>query len=364
MARIDYTGKEFTGERGLVIDLAANYCRTFAAQGYSLTLRQLYYQFIGDDSFPESWREKGAGSGTTKNIEKNYKRLGKLLSDARLAGYIDWNHIKDRGRGVKGTVSGMSDPSEAFEDLSFFMNRWEGQDTIVEVWVEKEALLEVIGRAAWRWDAPHFACKGYTSQTAMWEAAQRIRGYIEGGHRVKIIHLGDHDPSGIDMTRDVEDRMTDFIAFDLAQDLGVSHTFGDRLDGDPWLEAIDAYGINPFEERDHRVGVFSEGVFDVRRIALNMDQVEAYNPPPSPTKITDSRAQAYIDVHGHECWELDALNPSQLDSLVQNAVSAEIDLDVRNELLAREREGQNTLALIGAHYDEVAAFVAEQFGDE
>lgn len=48
---------------------------------------------------------------------------------------------------------------------------------------------------------------------------------------------------------------------------------------------------------------------EVRRLALNMEQVRKYDPPPNPAKVTDSRFAAYCDQFGDESWELDALSP-------------------------------------------------------
>lgn len=93
----------------------------------------------------------------------------------------------------------------------------------------------------------------------MWSAAQRFISQDYRDNRV-IIHLGDHDPSGIDMTRDIQERLQMFGA--------------------------DVY---------------------VKRVALTMNQIGTYNPPPNPAKITDSRASKYIDEYSNESWELDAL---------------------------------------------------------
>lgn len=359
MPKVIYKPKEFKGDRLNVVTRAAQYVTDYARQGYDLTLRQLYYQFIGDDAFPESWRDPVSGS---KNVEKNYKNLGKLVSDARLAGLIDWDRIKDRGRSLNGAKGGDESVAQVIDGATFFPDMWEGQPTMVEVWVEKEALVDVIGRAAWRSGlvTPYFACKGYTSQTAMWEASQRLRGYVEDGMRVKVIHLGDHDPSGIDMTRDIEDRLCDFMEQDL---LNGSRTItGSASVCDIWLAAADEHGVDPWDTSDEDLGLSvtgrrSQGVFDVERIALNWDQVQEYDPPPSPTKLTDSRATGYIVDHGYECWELDALEPSLMDSLIQARIRANIDHEIRDAQIDRQRIGQRQLNTLASNWDAVAEFL-------
>ena len=156
---------------------------------------------------------------------------------------------------------------------------------------EKDALSEVVQKAAEPWDVTWFACRGYVSQSAMWRAAQRFEA---DGRDGVIIHLGDHDPSGIDMTRDIEDRMC--------------VTFGANL--------------------------------EVRRIALNMDQVREFNPPPNPTKLTDSRSAAYVAKYGQESWELDALDPALLMGLIENEIADLTDLGAIEEERVKMEAGR------------------------
>jgi hypothetical protein len=115
----------------------------------------------------------------------------------------------------------------------------------------------------------------------MWAAAMRLKGHIKRGQTPIILHLGDHDPSGKDMTRDITDRLELFV--------------GDAV--------------------------------EIKRLALNMNQVEQYGPPPNPAKITDSRAEGYIAEFGNESWELDALEPTVLADLIRNAVVAVRDAE-------------------------------------
>ena len=193
----------------------------------------------------------------------SYNRIKKIVSNARLAGLIDWDSIVDRTRNVR-SWSHSKNISSALNRAAwgFSINRWENQPIAVEVWVEKEALIGVIETPCGDLDVPYFACKGYVSQSALWRAGQRVKNRAIKGQETVVLHLGDHDPSGIDMTRDNEEKLRLFS--------------GSRL-------------------------------IRVNRIALNYDQIEEYNPPPNPTKLTDPRAEPYIKDFGHTCWELDAL---------------------------------------------------------
>lgn len=172
-----------------VVQQAAKIIDWYAAQGYSLTLRQLYYQFVARDLI--------------ENTTRAYKRLGNIVNKARLAGLLDWDAIEDRTRNVRRNAWWES-PAAALEALreQYRIDLWADQPRRAEIWIEKEALAGVISDLCHELDVPFFACRGYVSQSEQWRAYRRS---LE--HELVILHLGDHDPSGIDMTRDNEDRL-------------------------------------------------------------------------------------------------------------------------------------------------------------
>jgi hypothetical protein len=184
------------------------------------------------------------------------------------------------------------------------------------VWFEKDALMGVFERAASRIDVPYLSCRGYPSDSTVWAAAQRLRRQRSAGgvRDVVIFHFGDHDPSGIDMTRDISERLALFGA---AQNVSV------------------------------------------RRLALNMNQVEQYEPPPNPAKESDSRFVGYQELYGDESWELDALEPTVLGRLVSSNVRSLLDMDEWNAKLDEEREGRRLLAAISDNWDDVCANVRD-----
>lgn len=265
----------------------------YREQGFDLTLRQLYYQFISRDMFDETWIDKKTGS---TNNERSYKKLGEIINNGRLTGLIDWNSIVDRTRSIK-----INSHWESVSDIlhasasQYHVDRWDEQETRVEVWIEKDALIDVVASVCGELDVPYFSCRGYVSQSAMWRASRRID---ELDCEVIVLHLGDHDPSGIDMSRDIQDRLSMF-----------------------------------------EVG----NVCEIRRIALTMEQVEELNPPPNPTKITDSRSNEYIARYGSDCWELDALEPSYLVNLIDSNVRRYIDIDMMDNMVRREEQGKRLL---------------------
>ncbi len=297
--KIEYQHKRFRQKSYDLINLCNEIIANFQAEGFDLTLRQLYYQLVSRAVIP--------------NNEKSYDNIGALINDARLAGLVDWNAIVDRTRNLRN-LPHWDKPSEIIDGAArqFNYDRWATQPGRVEVWIEKDALIGVIGGTCTSLDTPYFSCRGYTSQSEMWAAAQRItKRYLEQEQETTILHLGDHDPSGIDMTRDITDRLQMFC------------------EGDGAIAPI------------------------VDRIALNMNQIRKYNPPPNPAKITDSRAAQYIAEYGNESWELDALDPKVIVALIKKNIVTHIDAEKFEEATLKQEHAREELAKIAKSYDGV-----------
>jgi hypothetical protein len=323
-----------------VVMAAEAICEEYARAGYGLTLRALYYRIVARDLFPDSrrWHRLSSGSYVkadpddptgTKNADPNYKWLIGIITDARMSGLIDWNHLRDEHRGSAAMYHD-DDPAQLIHSAAsyFGLDLWEGQQRRVEVWVEKDALSSIVDRVAQRWDVGSFACKGYASATSLWNASRRFTSWIMGEQAVTILYLGDHDPSGMDMGRDVRDRLSYFSAYDLAARGYDDRTADDAApDGLPWLE--------------------------VRRIALNMDQIEELNPPPNPTKIGDSRSAGYIAQFGEECWELDAVDPPQMDALISDAIAGIRDEDLVADRRGVQEDRRRMLTNLSDNYDQI-----------
>lgn len=332
MARIKYVPKKFSNDSLRTIERARLICEEYAAQGYDLTLRQLYYQFVSRDWIP--------------NKDTEYKRLGSIINDARLAGLLDWDYIVDRTRNLRENGHWDS-PAELVEAAAqqFQFDKWADQDTRVEVWIEKDALVGVLESCCPGEDVPFFSCRGYTSQSELWSAGQRIGRHLWDDHNVVILHLGDHDPSGIDMTRDIRDRLQTFLLTDW-----VKHTVDTRgqeiLDDDDWRADADNH---------YKAEVWDR--FRVQRIALTMDQIDQYGPPPNPAKLTDARARGYVEQYGYSSWELDALEPRTLVDLIRDSIAEHRDADLWKDALRREAAQREVLATVSERWDDVQAFL-------
>jgi hypothetical protein len=178
--------------------------------------------------------------------------------------------------------------------------------------IEKDALLGVIEAICARWRAPYFACRGNNSETLQYQAGKRFERHISDGLIPIVLHLGDHDPNGLDMTRDNRDRLAEYSRRDV----------------------------------------------EVRRLALNMNQVERYAPPPNYAKDTDSRYAAYVRDYGtSECWELDGLNPTVIADLIGQEIEALVDPDKWDAAIAEEADNRATLEQVSTNWAKVEEFL-------
>lgn len=280
-----YIEKRFSSKSESFISLSNEIILEYQEQGFDLTLRQLYYQLVSRDYIA--------------NEQRQYTRLSKVISDARLTGQVDWHAIVDRTRNLRKN-SHWSSPKSILDAVAsqYRIDKWQNQKYRVECWIEKDALIGVISSICERLDVPYFACRGYNSQSEMWRAGQRFEDYIADNQIPVILHLGDHDPSGMDMSRDIEDRIDMFV---------------------------------------------SQQEFEFKRLALNYDQVKQYSSPPNPTKLSDSRSSGYIEEFGESSWELDALSPSVISDLIEENVLNYRDEDLWVTMLEKEEDERSTL---------------------
>lgn len=336
--QICYEPKKFQAQNVELIELANEICASYE---FSVTLRQLYYRFIARDFFP--------------NNDRSYKRLGSVVADARMAGVLDWDFIIDRTRFVRSQDT-WTGPEALIQDAAkgFLMDLWAPQKRRLEVWIEKDAAIGTIEHACNRNHVPFFSCRGFVSHSAMFEAAARIGEALRNGERFVILHIGDHDPSGIDMTRDITDRLTTFVHQDWANEFMGSgrHTRGDiRHD---MRARMRRYGS---DIEDHELP------WEVRRIALTYDQIEQYGPPPNYAKETDSRYQAYVEATGlTDSWELDALDPQVLEDLIQTNIDAFKDHDAYDKAEFEQERQRQILTAVKENWDQIATVHEPKIG--
>ena len=260
------------------LDVIEGITSEYLDKGFRLTVRQLFYQLVS--------------RGMVKNTQNEYYKISDIASNGRLTGVLDWDCIEDRTRSERGNLHWDS-PQEMLQVLAdryMTDTRW-NQPVYVECWIEKDALVGVIEPIARAADITCFSCRGYPSVTTIREAAFRFKQEEHRQRRV-ILYAGDHDPSGMDIPRDITEKMK----------------------------------------------LFGADV-EVVRIALTKEQIKRYNPPPNTAKEKDKRYRRYVEQYGKECWELDALEPQVLAELFEKHIMELTDVDL---LYAAQQEDEWT----------------------
>lgn len=284
----DGTTRIWKDEKENVVKNIIRIVETYSEKGYSLTLRQLHYQFVSHHT-------------GYVNHDSAYKKLGKILDDCRYSGVIDWGSIVDRGR-KPHLRYWVHDVNDALNDTKnmYRLNRQKGQSTHVEVWTEKDALSDILSKPTDKYHVRLTINKGYTSSSAIYDAYERFVDCFSEGQDVVVLYFGDHDPSGLDMIRDIEERLR--------------FMFKNGTRG--------------------ATGMF----FTMVPIGLTMQQIKRYKLPNNPTKLTDARSPGYIKKFGKVCWEVDALDPDVLVDIVESNILDHIDMKQYNKMIDQEKK--------------------------
>lgn len=256
----------------------------------ALTLRQLYYRLVSKHMF--------------QNTINSYKRLSRIMVKARENRDVPLNCLEDRSRRILGRGDANYRSAEQYlkqrlkslQDSwkGFRMPMWEDQLNNVLICLEKDALSRLVSDAANMYHVRTFPTRGYPSFTYVQKMASYIRNKLKGKMTITL-YFGDFDPSGIDIERDLTERLRKYGA----------------------------------------------GDFKVHRVALTREQIMRYALPPMPVKRSDARAPSFVAAYGNEAVELDALEPNVLKLLVHQSIANYIDLDSwkqREDEIRRLRE--------------------------
>lgn len=276
--KISYSKKRFYSKRRKLLDKMIGIIENYERRGYRLTVRQVYYQLLARTYI--------------ENTESDYDRVAEILQKGRMIGEVDWSMIVDRGRIPKMHIE--FDSPESFVDrvtTQYRRRRWEDQEHYVEVMVEKDALSAILEPVTSDLHVRLLANKGYSSVSALHDVALRLKGEFRRNKKCHILYLGDHDPSGLDMIRDVRKRL---------------HEFGCTV--------------------------------EVEHLALTMEQITEHALPHNPAKFSDSRHTGYEAQHGRKSWELDALDPEILKGVLESSIRRYLDEDKYDRIRDREKE--------------------------
>jgi len=238
------------------------------AETHPMTVRQVYYQLISRQAI--------------ENTRGAYNAVCAALRDARLEGISPWEHIEDRLRRPR-CVSMWNDLADFGETVrrSYRRNVWNTQPVLLEAWLEKDALSGIFEEVLKPYGVTLNVGRGYDGWSSIHAAAERY-GNGDGScdlPPVSVIYFGDHDPSGEDMLRSLRERLA-------------------------------VLGSHP----------------EIVKVAILHEDIERYDLPPDFAKKTDTRAKGFIETHGDQAVELDALPAAVLRQRLKDAVEARMDL--------------------------------------
>ena len=269
-----------------------------AASPYAMTLRQLYYALISAGALPK--------------VEAAYGRLKRVMRELREDGTVPWEWLVDHTRSVfqartwDGLAGLLADSARLYRrDLM------RSQPVAIQLWAESDSIGSVIARTADRYTIPTFIGRGYSARGYLWAAAQDAVQAHQAGKQVHILHVGDHDPSGEDIFRDVSETLRLYaIAVETARP--AAHI------RDVLALRAEAWCIGDIAE----VLALETPWLSCDRLALTADQIEEYGLPVRPPKTSDVRAARFT---GRGSVEVEALPVDVLLAIVEEAILARID---------------------------------------
>ena len=265
------------------------------------SIRQALYATLEDDH-PATVRQvfyRLVTQGVIAKTEAEYKRtICRLLREMRLAGELPFGWITDNTRWMrKPTTYSSLEHALRRTAEAYRRSLWDTQEVYVEVWLEKDALAGVLMEETVKWDVPLMVTRGYPSLSYLYEAAEQIRGCGKPAH---LYYFGDYDPSGLDITRNVERRLREFAP-----------------------------------------------LADIRfeRVAVTPEQITRWQLPTRPTKQSDSRSKGF---EGGSI-EVDAIPPRDLRALTRDRIEQHVNRRSLEVLQLAEREERAWLhTLLGA----------------
>jgi len=344
--KMDDVKGTWRGDKAEIAKAIKDIAKEYQNDNYILTLRQLYYQLVSRDIVP--------------NHDKVYKKISSIKDDVVYSGLVDWDVFEDRGRvpSIAYYENSIADALRRTKEW-YRLDRQLDQSNHVEVWTEKDAISSILKRITDKYTVRLVVNKGYTSSTAIYGAYTRFVEEILEGRTITILYFGDHDPSGMDMIRDIRERLIMmFVQGERLRDAVQYWWDNEEKTYSDIAEQIEKYENLPElfqseEENDKVMQMFERGqvelflkekeCFKVIPVGLTMEQIKLYNPPHNPAKMTDPRAKGYIEQFGAVSWEVDALKPDVMAKIVEKAIIENIDIEIYKEVLERESQEKGTI---------------------
>lgn len=231
--------------------------------------------------------------------KSDMKRVYRLLKEARERAMIPWDWIVDETRELEKTPSWKNPAAYARAVIkSYRRDYWNQQPRRVEVWSEKGTVRGVLQPILDEYAVGFRVMHGFGSATAVHDAAH---GAAKALDVFDVLYVGDFDPSGL------------------------------------WMSQHD------LPERIRRYG----GHFvSLHRIALMPGDLADLSSFPASDKEDDSRYRWFVENYGPRCWELDAMDPNDLRSRVEEEILKRIEPTAWNRCKVVEKAEQESLVSV------------------
>ena len=251
-------------------------CTELAFQQKPLTLRGLLYRKVSSGSVPST-------------DPQHYNRIGRLMTRLREAGVVAFNWLVDNLRVTQkpSSWSGLNEFVDTVRE-AYRKDFWASLPEYVHIFCEKDAIAGTIAPVTTEYDVHLSPIRGYTSLSFANEIAQQWRKIEKPIH---AYYVGDFDPSGFDLERDVKEKLL-------------------RYCGRPYYWT---------------------------RLGVNYEDFDEFDLIPLKPKKTDRRYQAFVDEHGKQCAEVDAIPPNQLRKRIREAIESHIPPDQWERLKTVEK---------------------------
>jgi hypothetical protein len=249
-----------------------------------MTLRQLFYRLVS--------------AAILQNTPKEYKRLGAVMTTLREAGEVPRTWIVDHVRATlkPSSWTGLADFGDTVRE-AYRKDFWASLGHHVEILVEKDAIAGTIQPVTAEFDIALRVVRGYSSVSFAGEIADE---WLRIEKPIYAYYLGDFDPSGFDLERDLQGKLT-------------------RYSG--------------------RVAYWN-------RLAVQQTDFSEHDLVRLPVKHSDRRARGFVERHGSDCAEVDALPPNELRRRVREAIISHIDQVRWSKLQEVEQAERETLAKV------------------
>jgi hypothetical protein len=275
-----------------------------------LTDRQIHYRLFSGAATPPLKHSSKDGrmtrsgkrseDSTYRGDDKSYNALIRRLRDARLDGLIPWEAIDDPTRPV--TIWDVHNSVQPYseEELNDFLRLYsrdllQSQPNHIELFAEKKTLSSILRPISMKYCMPMTIGSGCCSIAPISKLAERFRQ--SGKERLIVLTVADFDPAGIMIGRSFSQRLRDYFHLEV----------------------------------------------DARRVALTQDQVDLYSLPPGGNinDKNDVNKSSFRELYGENIYEVEALEPADLESIVEGAIMQTINISAYNyEIRQEEKDSQ------------------------